>query len=34
MEEVIPCEHQSKENWSGYINVRQSRCQNKEYYQG
>ena len=29
----MPCNHQSKESWSGYINTGQSMFQSQEYHQ-
>ena len=34
LKKKVPCKHQSKEGWSDYINIRQNRLQNKDYYQG
>lgn len=32
MEKIhTPCQHQSKENWSGHVNFGQIRIQSKEY---
>lgn len=33
MKKDMSCKQKSKESWSDYINIRQSRLENKDYYQ-